>query len=102
MKLFNSITPLKNILDATVFAQDAFQSVACRIYKNSKENVNIKDAFVSLRYAIWYGLTKEQQDEAISHSLSEKIGGYYDYNGSHLDTLLYKVLPTTYLIKIVA
>lgn len=102
MKLSNSVTPLKNILDATIFAQDEFQSAARSIYINSKENVNIKDAFVTLRYAIWNGLTKAQKDKAISHSIAEKVGGYYDYNDNHLDALLRKVLPTTYLIKIVA
>ena len=102
MKLFNSVLPLKNILDATIFAQAEFQSAAKDIYNSSKANVKVKDAFVSLRYAIWNGLTKVQKDKAIGHSISEKVGGYYDYNDNHLDALLRKVLPTTYLIKIVA
>ncbi len=102
MKLLNSVTPLKNILDATIFAQDEFQNAARSIYINSKENNNIKDAFVALRYAIWNGLTRAQKDKAISYSIEEKVGGYYDYNDNHLDALLRKVLTTTYLTKIVA
>ena len=102
MKLFLSVLPLKNMLDATLFAQAEFQSAARDIYNHNKADNKIKCAYTALRYSIWNGLSKEQKDKIISYSNIEKIGGYYQYNDYHLDTLLRKVLPTTYLIKLVS
>ena len=102
MLLTKSVLPLKNMLDCTVFMLPKYKEVAQRIYADSVRNKHIKDAFVSLRYAIWNGLNKVQKDKVIALSGVPCVGGYYDYNDSHLDALLRKALPTTYLIKLVA
>jgi len=102
MKLTNSVLPLKNMLDCTVFMLPKYKQVAQRIYNECVLNPHIKDALKALRYSIWHGLSIRQRDEVISKSGLPCVGGYYDYNDSHLDALLRKVLPDTYLIKVVA
>jgi hypothetical protein len=102
MKLANSIVPLKNKLQTTIFMLPKFQETAQRIYKDSLRNPRVKDAYKALRYAIWYGLDITARDEIIACSVEQNAGGCYDYSDAHLDTLLNKVMPTTYLIKMVA
>jgi hypothetical protein len=102
MKLANSVLPLKNMLDCTVFMLPKYKEVAQRIYNTTKNNNNIKDSFKVLRYAIWNGLTTTQKNDVISHSNLKFVGGYYDYNDDNLDTLLRKVLPINYLAKMVS
>jgi hypothetical protein len=101
MKLYNSIVPLKNMLDCTVFEDPRFQSSAKNAFLTAKRDSNIEDAFKSLRYKIWYALSREQRDQVIAASGVPCVGGYYDYNDNHLDTLLNKVLSDIYLTKIV-
>jgi hypothetical protein len=102
MKLANSVLPLKNMLDCTVFMLPKYKEVAQRIYNTTKNNNNINDSFKVLRYAIWNGLTTTQKNDVISHSNLKFIGGYYDYNDDNLDALLRKVLPINYLAKMVS
>ena len=99
MKLTNSVLPLKNMLDATVYATKGFQSSAKKSYAELKANPNIDDAFKAIRFSIWYALNTTQRDTIINHSNIPCVGGY---NDSHLDALLRKVIPTTTIIKIVA
>ena len=101
MKLSNSIKPLKDMLKATVFKTPNYVEVVKRIYFNGKNNPDIQDALVSLRYNIWYGLSNKQRHEVIGHCNLPYIGGYYEYADSHLDTLLNKVLTDEYLKSIV-
>lgn len=102
MKLQQSVLPLRNMLNATIFSQKEFQSSAKDIFKKYRESENIKCPYTALRYAIWHGLSQQQKDKVINHSDIECIGGYYQYNDTHLDALLRKVLPTTHLVKIIA
>ena len=100
MKLIKSVLPLKNKLDATVFASPKYKAYAQRIYNDCKHSPHIKDAFKALRYTIWYELTTTERNQVISHSKLPCVGGYYDYYD--LDALLCKALPTVYLIKLVS
>ena len=102
MKLTNSVLPLLNTLDATVFAQKGFQDSVKALYADLKANDLVKDALKAVRWNIWYALSHDQRQAIISHSNLPCIGGYYDYDDANLDALLRKALPLTKLIKMVA
>ena len=99
MKLYDSITELKNTLDNKFFYAKGFKASAKNMLDRIDNNPKIKDKNTAIRFTFWQAIDKATRDHIISKSNVACIGGVYDVNDSHIETLLKKALPIVKIAK---
>lgn len=105
MKLMKSVKPLRDAVNALpdIHGKQALAEAFANKYEHCK--VKCVNPMLAMRWNVWFTLDKQVRDNILMYSVGDKdyVGGYFQsVNDSHIDSLLRKALPHSYMARMLA